>query len=145
MRHEGGCLCGSVRYEVEGAPLASGICHCRSCRRAASAPTLPFLVFAADRFRITQGRPAEYRSSPGVTRGFCGHCGSPLTWRGEAEPGTVDVTTCSLDDPEAFPPGFHVWTSHRLGWQCLGEGLPTYGTTRAAEGADTPPPPRREA
>jgi len=47
---EGGCLCGAVRYRVEGEPEASDICHCETCRRAASAPTLPFAVFPSARF-----------------------------------------------------------------------------------------------
>ena len=56
MMRQGGCLCGAVRYRVEGEPLASGICHCRTCRKAASAPTLPFVVFPADRFAFTRRR-----------------------------------------------------------------------------------------
>ena len=39
---EGGCLCGAVRYRVEGLPLVSAICHCGTCRRTASAPSLPY-------------------------------------------------------------------------------------------------------
>ena len=61
---EGGCLCGTVRYRVEGEPLASGICHCHTCRRAASAPNLPFAGFAISNFAFTRGRPVEFRSSP---------------------------------------------------------------------------------
>jgi hypothetical protein len=129
---EGGCLCGAARYRVEGEPNASGICHCRTCRKAASAPTLPFVVFPADRFAVTRGEPAEFRSSPHVVRGFCGRCGSPLTYRSDDEPGSIDVMTCSLDDSEAFPPAFHVWTSHELAWERGADGLPAYATTRTA-------------
>jgi hypothetical protein len=127
---QGGCLCGAVRYQVEGEPLASGICHCRTCRKAASAPTLPFVVFPAGRFAFTRGEPAEFRSSPPVRRSFCVRCGAPLTYRSEDEPGTVDVMTCTLDDPEAFPPAFHVWTSHALAWERGADSLPAYATSR---------------
>ena len=138
MMRQGGCLCGAVRYRVEGEPLASGICHCRTCRKAASAPTLPFVVFPADRFAFIQGEPAAFRSSPPVLRSFCGRCGSPLTYRSEDEAGTVDVMTSSLDDPEAFPPSFHVWTSHALAWERGADSLPAYATTRRAGEQSSP-------
>jgi hypothetical protein len=129
---QGGCLCGAIRYHVEGAPISSGICHCRTCRKAASAPTLPFVVFPADALTFTQGEPVEFRSSPPVTRSFCGRCGSPLTYRTDKKPDRVDVMTCSLDDPEAFAPSFHVWVGDKLSWECVADGLPAYETTRTA-------------
>jgi hypothetical protein len=131
VMHEGGCLCAAVRYRVEGEPNSSGICHCRTCRKAASAPTLPFLVFPADAFAFTRGEPVEFRSSPHVTRGFCGRCGSPLIYRNDDRPDRIDVMTCSLDDPEAFPPDFHVWARDRLAWDPIAGGRPVYETTRA--------------
>ena len=130
--HEGGCLCGAVRYRVTGEPVASGVCHCRTCRKTASAPTLPFVAFPADAFAFTQREPAQFRSSPRVARTFCGRCGSPLTYRNDDAPDRIDVMTCSLDDPEAFPPGFHVWVGHRLAWERIADGLPAYRTTRTA-------------
>ena len=37
--YQGRCLCGEVRFEVEGDPQLAGLCHCEDCRlwRAASA------------------------------------------------------------------------------------------------------------
>jgi hypothetical protein len=126
---EGGCLCGAVRYRVEEEPLVSAVCHCRTCRKAASAPTLPFLTFPTQQFAFTRGTPADFHSSPGVTRSFCGRCGSPLTYRNDDEPERIDVMTCTLDDPEAFPPIYHIWVSHKLAWLRLADGLPAYDTT----------------
>ena len=130
---EGGCLCGAVRYRVDGEPRSSGICHCETCRRTASAPTLPFVVFPADRFTITKGRPAEFHSSPHVTRSFCGQCGSPLTYRRDNEPDTIDVMTCSLDSPDELPPTHHVWVSDKLSWDRIADDLPAHATTREAD------------
>lgn len=46
--------------------------------------------------------------------------------RAAASPATVDVTTCSLDDADAFPPTHHSWLSHDLGWVRFGDGLPAF-------------------
>ena len=119
-----------MRYRVRGAVLASGICHCRSCRKTASAPTLPFATFPTAAFEITQGRPTDFRSSADVTRSFCGRCGSPLTYRHDKKPDKLDIMTCSLDDIDALPPTFHVWASHKPDWSVLGDGLPVFETTR---------------
>jgi hypothetical protein len=125
----GGCLCGAVRYVVAGPPINSGICHCRTCRRASSAPSLPFVGFPAGALRITQGEPVEFRSSAPVTRSFCGRCGSPLTYRHADQPATVDVMTCSFDDPQAFAPTQHVWMSDKLAWDIVADGLPAFAET----------------
>lgn len=128
---EGGCLCGAVRYRVEGEPASSGICHCETCRRAASAPTLPYATFPAARFAFN-GKPTEYASSPGVVRTFCGTCGSPLTYRTAASPDRIDVMVCNLDDPGSIVPSCHVWVSEKIGWDRIGDGLPQFPTSPAA-------------
>ena len=123
---DGGCLCGAVRYRVAGAPIVSATCQCRTCRKASAAAIVPWIHVDAAHFAITAGRPVEFASSPSVTRTFCGRCGTPLTyWKTSYGP-KIDVTTCSLDDPDAFAPSVHLWTSHRLGWMALADGLPSF-------------------
>jgi hypothetical protein len=123
---EGGCLCGAVRYRIQGAPLVSGTCQCRSCRKASAAAIVPWIQVQSEHFALTAGRPVEFKSSPPVTRTFCGRCGTPLTYWNTSYGGKIDVTTCSLDDPDAFPPMGHVWTSHKLRWVKLADGLPSF-------------------
>jgi hypothetical protein len=116
---DGGCLCGAVRYRVRGAPLYSVICHCSSCRKASAAPSVAWLTFARDSFRIVSGTPCGFASSPGVLRTFCARCGSQLTYGSERRPTRVDVTTASLDDPAVFPPLQEVWLADRLPWTLI--------------------------
>jgi len=120
---EGGCFCGTLRYRVDGAPTASAICHCRSCRKASGAAAVAWVTFARADFRWIQGAPRPYRSSPGVERTFCERCGTPLTYSRDALPGTIDVTTASLDDPARFSPTREVWVAHKLPWQRLSPSL----------------------
>ncbi len=121
---EGGCLCGAIRYRIRGEPIGSGTCQCRTCRKASAAAIVPWLHLDAGSFAFIAGQPVSFASSPSVTRTFCGRCGTPLTYRTTSYGPTIDVTTCSLDDPERFPPIAHVWTSHKLAWVRLADGLP---------------------
>jgi hypothetical protein len=123
---EGGCSCGAIRYAAEGLPSNTMVCHCRTCRRVAGAPVVAWVTFPVARFRFTQGEPARFNSTLPVTRTFCPGCGTPLTYAHADSPGTVDVTTCTLDDPALFPPTHHSWLAHDIGWVKFGDGLPTF-------------------
>ena len=112
---EGGCLCGAVRYRIDGPVLGASICHCATCRRAAGAQSVAWLTVPADGFALVQGQPAAFASSPGVERTHCAVCGTSLTFRADAS--SVDVTIASLDDPEAVPPSSEIWLEHRLSWE----------------------------
>ena len=122
----GGCLCGAIRYRVSGPPRATSLCHCDSCRRATGGPSLAWAIFDEDKVEITRGQLAVYASSPGVERGFCAACGTSLTYARANRPGLFDVTTASLDDPEAFPPTKEIWTEERLSWEAANPDLPQF-------------------
>jgi len=127
---EGGCLCGAVRYQVRGKPTNTMICHCRTCRRATGSPVVAWLTFAKADFEVTTGALAEFRSTPPVRRGFCGTCGTPLTYWHRESPDGIDITTCSLDEPQAFPPTHHSWLSDDVSWIRFGDGLPEFQESR---------------
>ena len=123
---EGGCLCGAVRYRALGAPSGpSAFCHCRSCRMATGAPITAWVTFLSEKFSFTVGQPIRFRSSPEVIRTFCGACGTSLTYNRYGRQ-TIDVTTPSLDNPEAFAPTAHVFTSHALSWVHINDQLLTF-------------------
>jgi hypothetical protein len=122
--YAGGCLCGAVRYEINGAVSNPCFCHCTSCRRATGAPMVPWGTFAREAVRIVHGRLSEFRSSAQVARGFCAHCGTSLTYRHEARAGEIDVTLSTLDDPTLLAPRMHVWVKDRLPWVAIGDDLP---------------------
>ena len=129
---EGGCFCGAVRYRVSGKPENTMVCHCQTCRRVAGSPVVAWLTFTKANFRITKGEPAQFRSSPPVRRTFCGQCGTPISYERDDAPDTIDVTTCSLDTPAAFPPTHHSWLSHDVAWVKVGDGLPTFPQSRTS-------------
>lgn len=123
---EGGCLCGGVRFRLEGEPLVSDYCHCRMCQRGAGAPVVAWGTWPAERFAWTRGEPATFASSPRGERSFCASCGTSLTFVDLTDPGRIDVTLASLDDPAAFPPRRHIWTASRVPWLEIADDLPQH-------------------
>lgn len=123
---EGGCHCGAIRYALSAKPENSMICHCRTCRAVSGGVAVAWVSVPADAFAVTRGHPKQYVSSGNVLRQFCGRCGTQLTYARTDEPEGIDITTVSLDKPDAFPPGHHSWLSHDLKWLKFGDELPTY-------------------
>lgn len=126
MSYSGGCLCGRVRYQARGDVQHLSFCHCESCRRAIGAPMVPWGTFARKNFSIVQGRLAEYRSSPGVTRGFCADCGTSLTYRRDQRAEEIDLTLSSLDQPGTLTPLMHIWVEDKPAWVVIADGLPQF-------------------
>ena len=124
--HEGGCLCGAIRYRVTGAPTALTLCHCATCRRASGAPSVAWAVFHAGDFAFIAGEPKYFHSSPPVTRSFCADCGTPLTYQSESRADAMDVTTATFDLPDEFAPICEIWTGQKLAWEVLSETRPLY-------------------
>lgn len=124
--HEGGCLCGAIRYRVTGPIESAAHCHCNSCRRSAGAAFVTWFTVERKRFAWTTGAPRQYASSPGVTREFCGACGTDLAYSSERAPATIDITLGSLDCAAGHPAEQHVWTADKLEWMHVDEHLPAH-------------------
>lgn len=128
---QGGCFCGRVRYVVEGDVFNGTLCHCSDCRRIAGAPAVAWFSVRKDAMRFSSGNPATFRSSEHVLRGFCATCGTTLTYQDDRTPDDIDITSASLDDPEAVPPRDHTFAAERLSWMHANDGLPSWPRTRA--------------
>ena len=124
--HEGGCLCGQVRFRVTSSALDSGYCHCRMCQRNSGAPVVAWASFPAAGFRWIAEPPRIYASSARGTRSFCPRCGSYLVFVSADFPGEVSVNTASFDAPGAFPPRKHIFEESRISWFQTADALPRH-------------------
>lgn len=123
--HDGGCMCGTVRYRVNGKHTYAGICHCDDCRRATGGAYVPWFGVKPENFEVTKGKITEHESSPGNQRGFCSRCGSSLTFRGE-DLNDIAITIASLDDPNSITPESNVFLRERLHWVKFNEDMRNY-------------------
>ena len=130
--HEGGCYCGNVRYRVTGAPSHSAHCHCRSCQMALGGAFVTWARVDAEAFAITKGEVRICEKTPGIRRGFCGDCGTTLTYAAQQDVEGQDwskdawFSAVTLDDPTIVAPKTHVFVSHSQPWDIPGDGLPQF-------------------
>lgn len=123
---EGGCQCGAVRYRIAGAPALAALCHCSMCRHANAAPAVAWAMYPQAQVVFSGAAPTQYESSPGAQRGFCGRCGTQISFSADYLPGFIDITIGSLDDPALVEPTLHYWTSRRLPWLHVADQLPAF-------------------
>jgi hypothetical protein len=82
MKVDGGCHCGSIRYEAEVDPAKVVICHCTDCQTLSGSAFRTVVPTNAGTFRLLSGAPKVYvktgESGNGREQTFCPSCGTPI-------------------------------------------------------------------
>jgi len=130
--HTGSCLCGAVKYEIDGALAPIQLCHCHMCRRASGTAFASNMPVAAADFRVIAGAASlkSYESSPGKERLFCAECGSPIISRSRLAPGVVRVRVGTLGAAEGATLSFHFNVASKAPWWPIADDLPQYPDDR---------------
>ena len=129
-RLSGHCYCGAVRFEVNGESDWIGHCHCQSCRRASGSVMTTFAGFRHDQVVFTGAMPNRYSSDDGVTRSFCGQCGSPVAYESNDSPDSIHLQLGLFDDLEPLAPRDHSFRNEKVSWLRADEDLPDSGWSR---------------
>jgi hypothetical protein len=125
----GGCLCGSVRYEVRGPLRDVMICHCVECRRwhghfsaFSAAQREDLVLLKADALRWTTSPDSDAQAR----RGFCGECGSSLFWDPPRRE-LISIAAGTLDAPTGLRSAAH-WFVSQAGdyYELPDDGLPRH-------------------
>ena len=126
IRATGGCLCGAVRYQIQG-PLRSVMnCHCSQCRRT-SGHFVAATAAQRDDFSLTTATGLSwYQSSATAQRGFCKICGSSLFWQGLDKP-YIAIMAGTLDQPTHLETVAHIFVDDAGDYYHLDDGLPQFG------------------
>lgn len=123
--HTGGCLCGAVRYEVNG-PLRGVVnCHCTMCQRLHGGFGGHSKAKRTD-VTLTEDRGlAWYKTSEYARRGFCRECGSGLFWEPVAQEGT-GILAGTLDQPNGLKTLGHIFVGEKPDHYELTDDLPKF-------------------
>ena len=117
--HQGGCLCGAIRYQLQSAPETVVVCHCTHCQRASGSAFSVNLLVKADDYK-QQGQTKFYvdHGDSGLEsyRHFCPNCGSSIMTQAQNLPDIVLVKAGTLDHQVGITPQLEIYTDHAVQW-----------------------------
>ncbi|MEE3100921.1 MAG: GFA family protein [Pseudomonadota bacterium] len=120
----GGCLCGAVRWRMEGAPSAVVACHCEDCRRTTGHHVACMTVDAAA-LPLDGAAPRWFASSETGRRGFCGTCGSNLFWTA-TDWDRIEIWLGSVDGPTGLTLSGHEFVGSKSDYYDIADGAPCF-------------------
>jgi len=121
----GGCLCGGVRYRIDGPVRDIVGCHCTQCRKTTGHFLASAQVWTEDFVLEKQDTLKWYRASDYAGRGFCDTCGASLIWAAD-DWETLSVLAGTLDDPGDLKMQGHIFTATKGTYFDLEPGLPAF-------------------
>jgi len=125
--NRGECLCGTVRYEVDGPINMMCHCHCSMCRKHHGALFVTFIATPVRQFRWTAGESnvSTFASSDNGKRAFCVTCGS-------VAPTLMPKIDCAfipagnLEGDLGIKPQNHMFVGSKASWYTITDNLPQY-------------------
>ena len=127
-RYIGSCLCGEIRYEINGE--ISGIlnCHCSDCRKSHGAAFRTRGAVRSQDFTFLSGEDllTRYEHKPGEYRSFCRKCGSNIATFFADPSSSIGLALGTLDTPFTGEAKFHVFTSDKAPWYVITDDLPQF-------------------
>jgi len=126
LRVDARCLCGNVRYRVEGDSFGFIYCHCSRCRKHSGAIVKPFAIFQGGRVTWLSGRDTVQTFQGDITvRGFCPRCGAGTP------PAVDEVNAVACGSVLELPPPiatWHLFTSTKMPWYRIPPGVEQWPT-----------------
>jgi hypothetical protein len=126
-KHSGSCLCGAVRFEVNGEFEQFYLCHCAYCRKDTGSAHGANLFSSSATLRWLAGadKVRQY-DLPGTrhSKGFCSLCGSALP-KLQENGALLVVPAGSLNTEVPLRPDAHIFVSSRAGWDHDLEQVPS--------------------
>ena len=116
---EGGCLCGSIRFQVSAAPTLTLACHCAWCQKRSGSAFSSILCVPGRGFTLLSGEPEAGWSHSGNPHFFCPQCRNWLFLRIPG-PDIVNLRASMLDDRRWFAPYVEIFAGHKLPWVSTG-------------------------
>lgn len=142
----GSCLCGTVRFVVQGPVDAFYLCYCSRCRKASGSAHASNLFAPAANLRWVSGEDAirrhELATARYFARCFCGTCGAPVPSVSRRDPERVLIPAGALDDEPEIRPQRRIHCADQAAWSKDLDSVPRFeqrpdstGPAAATEGS----------
>ena len=130
----GGCLCGGVRYRIDGDCRDIICCHCENCRRT-HGHVAAYAALDQSALTLVTAQTLQWfhDASPDTYRGFCNRCGASLFWDARDGRKRISVAAGSLDDSGSLQTIGHVFVAEAGSYYEISDDLPRYDQGNAGE------------
>ena len=122
----GSCLCGDVKFAVDGPVEGIGQCHCSLCRKVSGTSSNAVFLVPLAQFRWVAGaeRTTRFvlRNDWSVLR--CNRCGSPLPQSHDGKRYWVHAGL--MDDALAAEVRLHIHAASKADWDRIPEDVPQF-------------------
>jgi hypothetical protein len=128
-RLRGGCLCGGVRFEIDGPLHSARYCHCTRCQRRTGTAASAQARLDASRLSFLAGEDLVRAWQPpdGFAKLFCSLCGSSLFSRDPQSPAAMSVRLGVIDGDPGIRPELRQHVASAATWEPIpDDGLPRY-------------------
>jgi hypothetical protein len=118
---QGGCFCGSVRYELDGKLQNARACHCSRCRKAFSGASSAYAELApSSSIKWLSGKSmlTTYETGESWSMGFCSKCGSTLC--GLYSEQVHGLTLGCIDGDPGVDIEMHIFVASKAPWDHIG-------------------------
>lgn len=130
--HEGGCVCGEVRYVLKNTGgMQPYACHCRDCQTRSGSAMMLNLHFSMDQFEIVGELIHSDVAKPDgstVTQFACPGCLTRIYSSNSARPGAGILRAGTLDASNELRPAVHLWASRKQPWITIADDVVAYDT-----------------
>lgn len=127
---KGSCLCGGIRFEIDGEIMMSRYCHCENCRKFSGTAQAAWGLAKNAEFRQTAADTeiGRFDVGTGSQRAFCSACGSPLWFEPKDMPDFIGIALGAVDAGDVMPPNVHLWVRSSPAWETIEGDLPQHET-----------------
>jgi hypothetical protein len=126
--HTGSCLCGAVKFELDGEFKKFFLCHCSRCRKTSGTAHCAnlFAPGAILNWLSGEDKLSFYRlENTNFARTFCSVCGSNMPTDAKSRCLVVVPAGC-LDTDVDLTPQAHIFMDSKGNWDNTFNSLPTF-------------------
>lgn len=123
MTH-GQCLCGAIRFSINGPLRDVVVCHCSICRRLHGGPAA-YTACSVDDLHLDDAEALRHYDVADATYSFCGTCGSQLFWRRPSIE-HVALSAAVLEQPTGLQTVRHIFVGSAGDYEDLSTALPKH-------------------
>lgn len=126
--YDGSCLCGRVKFRVQGPLGAISNCYCTDCRKTHAAAFATYIETTRKNLTWVSGEQdlRAYRAAPGTMRAFCPTCGSTLICWAEADKEQIEISASAVDTPVEGTIEYHIFVRSKPSWYDILDGKPQH-------------------